>query len=517
MALSDIIVLAISATTVTPTQAGFGTPLLLAYHTHYSDRVRIYNLPSDLVADGFSVTEPAYLMATALKAQNPSITQFMVGRRALPVTQIYTLTINDATVGDAVAVTLQGHAPFSHTNVVPTLTATGGRTLTFASSGHKITASSGSFIQDGWAIGDVVTGSGTSSNNGSLGAITALTDTEMDFASGITNEGPLSSLATLTAGAQSTSGVANALKYAINAAALSGVASVAVATNVITVTGTAGTVLHWQAWNINQVDLEQTTTDPGVATDLTAIATANNDWYGLAIESQSKAEILAAATYCNTNKKLLSVDSSDTACTGSGSSDVMSVLKADLYEHTTSLYNGQDTLQYSGAAMMGNRFPFAPGSDTWAFKGLKGVLPDTLSATQYSNVKGKNGNVYTTVGGIPVTQFGRSADGEFIDTIRGIDWLQSIIQTRLFAALAANPKIPFTDSGIGVIIGIILGCLNDGVRVGLLVAGTQICTAPKAASVDTTDKSNRNLPNVQFSAELAGAIHTMSISGNVVL
>lgn len=68
-------------------------------------------------------------------------------------------------------------------------------TLTFAAAGHTITRSAGSFITDGFAVGDMVTVSGSVSNNGSAGEITVLTATVMTFASGLVNEGPSSGIA----------------------------------------------------------------------------------------------------------------------------------------------------------------------------------------------------------------------------------------------------------------------------------------------------------------------------------
>lgn len=67
---------------------------------------------------------------------------------------------------------------------------TGGPNLTFSASGHTITRAAGSFVADGFAVGDEVTIAGSSSNDGSH-KITTLTDTVMTFASGLADEGPV--------------------------------------------------------------------------------------------------------------------------------------------------------------------------------------------------------------------------------------------------------------------------------------------------------------------------------------
>lgn len=71
----------------------------------------------------------------------------------------------------------------------------GAPNLTFDGTGHTITRSSGSWITDGFALNDVVTISGTVSNNITTGVITVLTATVMTFGSGLTTEGPVSGAA----------------------------------------------------------------------------------------------------------------------------------------------------------------------------------------------------------------------------------------------------------------------------------------------------------------------------------
>lgn len=78
------------------------------------------------------------------------------------------------------------------------VTASGGRTLTFATAGDTITASSGSFVSDGYMPGMILTVDNTSSNDGEH-TITAVSATVLTVASNLTDEGPLSSSATLDA------------------------------------------------------------------------------------------------------------------------------------------------------------------------------------------------------------------------------------------------------------------------------------------------------------------------------
>jgi hypothetical protein len=71
------------------------------------------------------------------------------------------------------------------------VTMTGNPNLTFVAAGFTVTRSAGSWITDGFAVGDVPVFAGTVSNNSGNKAITALTATVMTFASGVVNEGPV--------------------------------------------------------------------------------------------------------------------------------------------------------------------------------------------------------------------------------------------------------------------------------------------------------------------------------------
>ncbi len=79
-----------------------------------------------------------------------------------------------------------------------TVTASALRTLTYDSATKTITASSGDFAANGFAVGMQLTSSGTNSNNATL-TITDATALVLTVAEALADEGPLSSLATLSA------------------------------------------------------------------------------------------------------------------------------------------------------------------------------------------------------------------------------------------------------------------------------------------------------------------------------
>lgn len=88
----------------------------------------------------------------------------------------------------------------SRGDTLATVTAAGGRTLTVVAADDTVTASSGSFITDGYAVGRKVLFAGFSASagaNNGVRTITALTATVMTVAEALVDEGPLSSTATI--------------------------------------------------------------------------------------------------------------------------------------------------------------------------------------------------------------------------------------------------------------------------------------------------------------------------------
>jgi hypothetical protein len=202
----------------------------------------------------------------------------------------------------------------------------------------------------------------------------------------------------------SSTAVAEATAIAALIAAVSGFGATNSATDTITVTATggAGFLNRFKNWTSN-FTLTSNEADPGIATDLNAVIVEDNDWYGLNLDSASKAEIVAAAAWAESNKKFFLQHTSDgDVGDGAVSTDVMSQVKAAAYRYTGLLYNGNDTQGYSGFGLQGLRFAGTPipGNETYALKTIAGITVDRLTQTFIDQVKTKLGMVYVTVAAV---------------------------------------------------------------------------------------------------------------------
>ena len=238
-------------------------------------------------------------------------------------------------------------------------------------------------------------------------------------------------------------------------------------------------------------------------------------------EGGEAAEIEVGAAWAQTNRRLFVWQSADTGCgVAETTDDVMSALQdaSNGYApgwHYPAIATADGWL---AAGILGNRLPIDPGSDTWAYKTITGVTVRPISTTARAAVLAKKGNVYERRNGVNITFPGTVPLGEWVDTVRGLDWQRARMQEELFAIQTANQKVAYTDDGISLVNAAIYGVLNEGVERGFYARNPKpVVTTPLAAATSSSDRSNRVLNGVTFSARLAGAIHTGSVTGTATI
>lgn len=247
----------------------------------------------------------------------------------------------------------------------------------------------------------------------------------------------------------------------------------------------------------------------------------NSNWYGLAITSAVEADILLAAAKIEALKRIFVARTSDEDNLDStDSNSVLYKLKALAYDRTMTIYNADTTNYFADAAWLGRVLPTTPGSENWAFKTLVGILADDLLSSESTAIFANNGNAYELFAGVNITRFGKVASGEWIDIIRGADWLKARLQENLYSMLINAEKIPYTDAGGDIIENKIAEIFDEGVANDLIAAnvdgiGLYTITVPDIANISSADKLTRLFSGVSFTATLAGAINKISVAGNL--
>lgn len=440
MPSQTVVNVTVTRATAIPTQQGFGTILLAAYHSLPGALVREVGSIDELETLGFTATAyPAiHRAATVVFSQNPRPTRLKIGRRTTgSLTQTITL----------VPVAAQGE----------------GFVWSFEADGRAIRYTEQALDTPALIIA------------GLQASADWTTPTPLDLTP--TNVGP--------------------------------------GTNLTVTAATAG-VVHSFEVDLGLFTLDETTADPGIATDLSAFQGYDEDWYGLILDSNSPAEITAAAGWVATRIKLLGADAylSDVPDSGS-TTDICSVLATAQRERAYTFWTEGRISAYYAAGIMAYMFAsWAPGRATWHLQPLSGVETyGTLLQGRQQTLEDKNCNHLEGFAGQFLTQNGTVATGEFIDVIRYTDYIQARarenVQGTLLRQTQLRGKVPFTDLGIPLITGP-LQVFLDGEVADVALASASV-SAPLAADVSLADKAERLLPDVTIVAVYAGAIHRVSV------
>jgi len=479
--ISDIVNVTITRETRFPTVVGFGRGAVIAeflvtktVNTLLGDgRYQLYSDLDGMLADGWLTTDEVYQAALEYFSQSPNPGTFMIGRKDAAENWIEALTAIQHVFEDW----------YGFTIVETTLTEVS-EVSAWAESQLKIFGYTSSLaaIVDGPT--DATAGSMTTGITGTLAAFQAVSDGE--FSIDVDGAGSVDITVLDFSSIITKAGIAEVLNANVAFAAIA-LASYDTVSQRITITS--------------------------LSTGASSMVSA------LAVPGVPVGTDISIATYLNgLTGTVIIVDGL------AASTDFASVLKDLGYDRTVVNYHteGQDKaaiavadIMWMWMAMMGEAFPYDPGSQTWAFKELAGISTVVLTTGQEANAKSKNVNIYQLIAGQNIVLDGRVIGGEYIDIIRGTDWLTSELQTAVYSQLLNNRKVPHTDPGITLVENAVRGVLRTAANRGLLDPESIVVTVPKVSDTLAANRAARALRDVQFTARYQGAIQKVLINGTI--
>src|SRR5574341_18238 len=285
-----------------------------------------------------------------------------------------------------------------------------------------------------------------------------------------------------------------------------------------------------------------------VATDLAAVETVSTDWYGLMLTTRLLADVKAMAAAVETRRKIAGTATSDAVVASAAPANddpitgtIAAQLKGLAYSRTWGMFSRSNSVgtgvldnaddKFPEAGAFGRRFPTEPGRANWNLFTIVGMVPDTLTSTERSNILGdggvtsfgKNWNVYEYVNPAKtVSGFGPGvvSEPEWIDTIVGLDWFHARLEERVFnvlkAAADADTKIPYTQKGANVFAAEMRAQFEEGIAQTLIARDPAPEVAvPDVSTVSTGDKDARLLRNILGRGTLAGAIQQVELAVEV--
>jgi Protein of unknown function (DUF3383) len=527
---------------------GFGVVGILSHKSVFPERSRLYKRTADMISDGYPADSVEVRTATALEDQSPHPPSWLVLRAndAVPTQQytqsagtvadntVYSIDVDGEGVTPSTATYTSGTGAIRaqiHAGLVAALNAVTGKNYLAAFAAAPVIAPK-TFTADHTtshlttAAHGYLTGDGPVQLTNSGGAL----PTGLLLATNywmVRIDANTFGLAT---------SLANALASPPVLAAFSdnGTGTQTVSQNTTlrpdsayTVTGSAPG--DWFSLGVEDATLlnnAQTHADPGTAAALAAILVKDDTWFWFVSNFNSKAVAEAIAGFAESNGKVFVVDFVDTDAANtivSGATDAPAALFGLGYKQTMYSYYSTPAAMMS-AAFVGLLAPKNPGRWTAAFKTLVGVPPMALTPEQETNLENRRCGSYTTEGGRNVTWDGEVANTTygFLDVFVKLAFVSNDLSTSLYGVLVGNDVVGFTDEDLQKFVAAGKGVIKRGVsdQYKIMAPGDPndpndpppSFTVPRVVDIDPSARALRDVPDMQLTFRLQGAVQHADVT-----
>lgn len=264
---------------------------------------------------------------------------------------------------------------------------------------------------------------------------------------------------------------------------------------------------------------------------LISAADIDPSFYGIDVHKKWRDSdaIMAVAEYAQASRRICFLTTNDIGTLNPSNTACMAAQIKDksmqrVLSHYSSKPNEYPSSAIAGRAFLVN-FEGINTTITLNLKVMKGVTVEKLRQSEQDAMIAKNCNAVVDIAGTYVYSDSRMGDGTWFDAVHGVDWLQNRIETGIFNRMyTTTTKIPYTDTGVTIILHEIEQGLRQGVTNGLIAPGNnaageylplgyRIEYIP-TAQVSQADKSNRVYKGITFECVGAGAMHKVVVSGS---
>jgi len=265
-------------------------------------------------------------------------------------------------------------------------------------------------------------------------------------------------------------------------------------------------------------------TDETTVAALTACQASGKDFWGVCISERTvqDAENEDAGKWCSANNKFFFGFANDT--------DGTEIAKIAARNYDREAYIVHDKAgDFPECAWVGQNLPKDPGSITWKWKSLNGQNAAEYDSAKLTSIRDAKAQALTEYGGIVYVNEGKSTGGDYIDVMRGQDFVKARIEENLYRLFISNDKISMDNTGIAQVEGVVRSVLKHAGNMDIIAKATTESeleksddkeymyrvTVPLREEISENDRAARKLPYVEFIYYLAGAIHEAEIKGKI--
>ena len=228
-----------------------------------------------------------------------------------------------------------------------------------------------------------------------------------------------------------------------------------------------------------------------------------NDFFFLTCTDNSVETIKGLSNLCQVNNKVYAVTVNDY--------EDAKKLFEEVYDNTFVMYHDDSSSFVAEALAVVMSYKI--GGKTAEFGTLQGVKAANVSLTQVNELHKSNLFTYVEKLGVLQTSEGKMLSGEYIDVILGEYWIRFRMEERMQRLALTQDKIPYTNRGIGILVGVAELVLTEAVAMGIVEEGQYRVDYKVREDVDSNEVALRKYDYILWTAMLQGAIHTGQISG----
>ena len=186
-------------------------------------------------------------------------------------------------------------------------------------------------------------------------------------------------------------------------------------------------------------------------------------------------------------------------------------LEKEVFDNTFVMYHSDpDSFAAEALAVI---MSYKIGGKTAKFKTIQGVKECEISRTDLAELEKNNIFTYIEKLGVLQTSEGKMLSGEYIDVVLGEYWIRFRLEEALQRLALVEDKIPYTNKGIGMIVGETEKILSRAVDQGIVEEGQYRVDYRLRQDVPSNEVAIRKYDYVVWTAMLQGAIHSGQISG----
>lgn len=243
---------------------------------------------------------------------------------------------------------------------------------------------------------------------------------------------------------------------------------------------------------------------------LNTLIDTENDWYFLMCTENSNDVVQALSEWIDTQMKMYFVTTQDLTAPSLLESEQTVVM----YHETEDAYVAEGLVSLAATSN--------PGSLSFKFKTVNGVQASKITSTELAQLHEDGGFSYVRKMGVLQTTEGITTSKEYIDVVMGAHYIQSRMEEECMYLAINNKKISYDNTGIAMLAGVCRDVLTRATDMDIILRddetnkGVFTIDITKREDVSKNDIANRIYNGIKWTASLAGAIHSGTITGYLV-